>query len=453
MKTTPTLYLAEYQAFSQTNIEERLGDRKDKAPKIWEALENFTRQEGNHQFLRFSGNSLKTQNYVGLIQVQGFCIEILPKICGRDLRDHAPECQQQISKLNRAEFQDRVKEFIKPQTNLEPLQKPDCSLCYAKQVLYNCLATLKDTPFKQSQFSKLSSAHLPLLDVFIQMFLDACAQLIKRGLKRDYLSISQNRPYLKGKLEFVHHLKYNIIHKERFYTISDEYSLDNPPNRLIKSTLEMFKTLSLSPKSQEKLNSVRFVFDEVSPSKNIDADFAKSKHASRFKEYENLLAWCDLFLRKKSLTPYKGVNRAYALLFSMERLFESFVGHWLQRSLEGCSVGLQKQNRKYLMLDQQNRKCFEMRPDIVLRKDGRIHILDTKWKTPENPRDISPADRYQMWAYASKYAFIESESKSRQRCVGVWLVYPYQNRMEFAIYTFKANEGIELQIKYFPLGN
>ncbi|WP_285658367.1 McrC family protein, partial [Helicobacter bizzozeronii] len=306
-------------------------------------------------------------------------------------------------------------------------------------------------PFKQSQFSQLHSAHLPLLDVFIHMFLEECAQLIKRGLKRDYLSVSENRPFLKGKLEFANHLKYNLIHKERFYTTSDEYSLDNPPNRLIKSTLEMLKTLSLSPKSQEKLNSVRFVFDEVQPSKNIDADFAKSTHASRFKEYENLLAWCDLFLRKKSLTPYSGASRAHALLFPMEQLFESFVGYWLRKSLEGYGVGLQKQNRKYLMLDQQNRKCFEMLPDIVLKKDRRIHILDTKWKTPENPRDISPADRYQMWAYASKYASIE------QAQVDVWLVYPWQNHMAFAFYTFKASllhkPTIALKIVYFPLGN
>ncbi|WP_233704260.1 McrC family protein [Helicobacter bizzozeronii] len=90
-----------------------------------------------------------------------------------------------------------------------------------------------------------------------------------------------------------------MIHKERFYTTSDEYSLDNPPNRPIKSTLETFKVLALSSKTQEKLNSVRFVFDEISPSVNIDVDFARSAHASRFKEYENLLAWCDLFFAAK----------------------------------------------------------------------------------------------------------------------------------------------------------
>ncbi|WP_121022375.1 McrC family protein [Helicobacter vulpis] len=442
MKTTPTLHLAEYQAFSQADIARRLGDRKDKAPKIWKALESFARQEGNHQFLRFSGNSLKTQNHVGLIQVKGFCIEILPKICGRDLNDHVG-CKKQMAQFDRLKFQEQVREFIKPETNLAP-QEPPCPLCHAKQVLYNCLTTLKNAPFKQSQFSHLSNAHLPLLDVFVQMFLEECAQLIKQGLKRDYLAISKNRPFLKGKLEFASHLRVNMIHKERFYTTSDEYSLDNPPNRLIKAALEFFKTLSLSPKSQEKLNAVRFVFDEVRASKGKDMNTDFGKHATRFKEYENLLAWCDLFLRKKSLTPYSGSDLAYALLFPMEKLFESFVGYWLQKSLGEYRVYLQE-CKKFLMQDEWCRGVSLLRPDIVLKNKEEVLILDTKWKI----EDASTADLYQMWAYASKYAFLES--KGRQRRMGVWLVYPWQDRIKSATYTFNANQDIALQIKYFPL--
>ncbi|BCZ19385.1 hypothetical protein NHP190012_10270 [Helicobacter sp. NHP19-012] len=101
MKTTPTLYLAEYQEFSQANIEECLGEKRKKAPKIWEALLDFAHQESNHIFLRFKNkHALRTQNYVGLIQVQGFSVEILPKIYGRDLKEHAPNCPKKIPKFN-----------------------------------------------------------------------------------------------------------------------------------------------------------------------------------------------------------------------------------------------------------------------------------------------------------------------------------------------------------------
>ncbi|CCM11572.1 hypothetical protein HHE02_15850 [Helicobacter heilmannii] len=33
MKPTPTLYLAEYQEFSETDIAQCLGEKKDKTPK------------------------------------------------------------------------------------------------------------------------------------------------------------------------------------------------------------------------------------------------------------------------------------------------------------------------------------------------------------------------------------------------------------------------------------
>ncbi|BCZ19192.1 hypothetical protein NHP190012_08340 [Helicobacter sp. NHP19-012] len=323
MLIPPTLHLTEHANFGKQKVISRLPlQEKDKAQGIWEALKEFAK--ANKELLKFEdSDTLKTQNYVGLIQVEGFYVEILPKVCEydeHDLERHTSCDKKKISMLDHSKFQEYAREFIKPQTNPKPLKEPSCPICYAKQILYNCLSTLKDMSFKQTHFSQLDSAHLPILDVFVCMFLDECMELIKRGLKRDYLSVSENRHYLKGKLEFSSHLKTNLVHEERFYTTSDEYSLDVAPNRLIKSTLETLKTLALSPQTQEKLNAVRFVFDEISTSKNIDADFAKSTHASRFKEYKNLLMWCNLFLRKKSLMPYSGSNRAYALLFPMERL-------------------------------------------------------------------------------------------------------------------------------------
>lgn len=106
----PTLHIAEYQRFTQSDIESCLkqfykkqdsknaesnGDRessqaesqaqdskaKEKAQKIFDDLQDFAKQKGNGKFLHFDGrNALKTKNYVGLIQTKsGFCVEILPK--------------------------------------------------------------------------------------------------------------------------------------------------------------------------------------------------------------------------------------------------------------------------------------------------------------------------------------------------------------------------------------
>ncbi|BCD46699.1 mcrBC 5-methylcytosine restriction system component [Helicobacter suis] len=448
MKTIPTLYIGEYQSFGKQDLKKCLATGQEhRADKIWEALKHFASQERNQAFLRFkNSDTLAAQNYVGVIQLKNFCIEILPKIHKANLSGHSKDCPQKLYPLDRLEFIKKVRQFI----NQEGFEfvRPTCSLCYARQILLNCLSTLKDTPFKKSSLAHLTNASLPLLEIFVRMFLEECEQLIKRGLKRDYLAISENRLFFKGKLEFASHLKTNLIHKERFYTTSDTYSLDVPPNRLIKSTLKILKSLALSPKSQEKLNSMWFVLDGVCASQNIESDFAKSKLATRFKEYENLLAWCNLFLRQKSLTPHSGTDYAYAFLFPMEKLFESFVGFWLQKSLGDIyTVSLQEQKYDFI-------KDRYLRPDIILRSkqapQNECCILDTKWKKVQGLKDVSYDDLYQMWAYASTYATLE------QTHISTCLVYPLQDGMQ-STETFRArpftDEPVKLKIAYFPLDN
>ncbi|BCZ19715.1 hypothetical protein NHP190012_13570 [Helicobacter sp. NHP19-012] len=83
------------------------------------------------------------------------------------------------------------------------------------------------------------------------------------------------------------------------------------------------------------------------------------------------------------------------------------MGEWLKRSLKDYHVGLQKKNAKYLARDKNFKDYFELRPDIVLQNQEKVLILDTKWKIIKGQEKISREDRYQMWAYASKYASIE----------------------------------------------
>lgn len=69
------------------------------------------------------------------------------------------------------------------------------------------------------------------------------------------------------------------------------------------------------------------------------------------------------------------------------------------------------------------RKQFSLRPDIVLEKEGRIIVMDTKWKKLINNErknyGISQADMYQMYAYSKKYETSE-----------IWLLYPVNDEMK-----------------------
>lgn len=50
------------------------------------------------------------------------------------------------------------------------------------------------------------------------------------------------------------------------------------------------------------------------------------------KDYEQTLLWCKTFLVENSFSPYKGKDVAFALLFDMNLLFESYVYNYLKKN-------------------------------------------------------------------------------------------------------------------------
>lgn len=371
-KLKNTLQIIEWEGFSSDRIKPVVGGDEAKAKKIFNELKDFVCYEKNQSFLNLDngGKSLKARNYVGLIQTKsGFCLEILPKIYDKDSADEK-ELEQ------------------------------------TKNLLIKMLKTLKNFPTKASNISNLNTSKTTLLEIFIQMFLNELISLIKKGIKRDYHSIEQNRFYLKGKLLFSQNIKYNLAHQERFYTRADEYSPDIPQNRLIKNTLELFSKIPLSAKTQNLLRECRFVFDDVPLSKNIDKDFSSSHINRSLKNYQNILSWCEVFLKKQSFTSYAGNTLSMAFLFDMNHLFEAYITHHLKlHSKESQKWNIKAQDRsKYLL---EGNQC-KLIPDIIATKnnnkdDEETIILDTKWKKISKQSDVSTSDIHQMWAYASKY--------------------------------------------------
>lgn len=409
-----TLRIIEWQKFSLEHIKPAVLGDEPKAKKIFNELKDFACYEKNQSFLNLDngGKSLKARNYVGVIQTKsGFSLEILPKIYDKDPLDEA-------------------------------------KLRETKDLFIKMLETLKNFPAKASNISNLDTSKTPLLEIFIQMFLNELISLIKKGIKSNYHSTEQNRFYLKGKLLFSQNIKYNLAHQERFYTRADEYSPDIPQNRLIKNTLELFSKIPLSAKTQNLLRECRFVFDDVPLSKNIDKDFSSSHINRSLKDYQVILSWCKVFLKKQSFRPYAGNTVAIAFLFDMNRLFEAYITHHLKlHSKESKEWNIKAQDGSKYLLDGNQCKLI---PDIIATKndnkdDEETIILDTKWKKISRQSDVSTSDIHQMWAYASKY-------KSKK----VILLYPKIDecdKEEEEEIKFKPDSSIVLKIMRIDLQN
>ena len=381
------LTITEFERIYQHDI-----DKKD-----FKDIENFIlkNSDENASFLRIAsgvgGKFIQARNYVGVLQTKsGLTIEILPKITDKT---------------------DTYK---------------------SKTVFLKMLKSLKNFPAKSSNLASLKTQNLPLLEIFISMFLCELEALVKKGIKSDYVALEENLKFLKGKLNINEQIKRNSIHKERFYVEYSEFLSDIKINQIIKTTLKFLYKKSNSSKNQQKIRELLFIFDDVSECEDYKNFFAKLVINRQVKHYEQTLLWCKIFLLNNSFTPHKGDDLAFALLFDMNALFESYVGNFIKKKFSGIIL---QHSEKHLVEDP---KSFKLRPDIFLK--GKF-IADTKWKIISSRDDISQADLYQLYAYGKKHP-----------CDGkLHLIYPKIDDIRQKTMKFRYDDEMWLEILYFDL--
>lgn len=314
-----------------------------------------------------------------------------------------------------------------------------------KKLVVEMLKTLRESPYKSLQTSRVSVEKMPLFEIFIRMFIDEVFAIVKRGLKRNYESVRSNESVIKGKIVFSEHFKRNFAHKERSFVEYDEYNYNRPENKLIKATLQYLYLSTASIKNKADLKTLLNAFAEVDTAVDYNGDFTKCVPDRNMADYETALIWCRVFLTGKSFTSFAGTEVAYALLFPMETLFESYIAAKLKKILPTGSFQVLVQDRRYHLFDMP-KKQFLMKPDIVVtrRADGAIYVMDTKWKLLSGSKahyGISQSDMYQMYAYQKKYG---AES--------ITLLYPMTDEAPADdTLVYRSSDGVTVIIRFVDL--
>ena len=349
------------------------------------------------------GKVITARNYVGLITMSdGTVIEILPKIADGEI-----------------------------------------TVSETKQIFLEMLKTLNDVNFKDFNVSSLHTERLSLLEIFIKMFLDEVTILTKQGLKAAYTPIESNEKFYKGKLLASQNLKHNLVNKERFFVRYDDFNINRPENRLIKSTISFLLKATRDVRNRQLASRLLTYFDKVGFSTNYEGDFSRCFADRSVSHYQKALSWCRVFLRGNSFTAFAGSEVALALLFPMEKVFESFIATRFRKHL-GTGINIRTQDNRYSLFDSPSR-AFALRPDIVLEFDERTIVLDTKWKLLTDSarnKGISQSDMYQMYAYSKKY---EAD--------GIVLVYPNSNLINRTNISFASDDNVKVSVSFIDLRN
>jgi 5-methylcytosine-specific restriction enzyme subunit McrC len=331
-------------------------------------IDQYQRKKGIQLFdLKLS--SIRATQWVGSFGIGRFCIDVVPKI-----------------------------------------DRPDIgkSRTGAMQNLLFMLAAADLLPVSPSSIAQMSDSGKPLIVALMDHYLRELTQEWSRGRILQYVRIAENRPYLRGKLLFQDQVRENTVHKERFYTASDEFIPDNPVSRLLKAGIRICEKQRMSEKVSrraKKLAELFFEVEDVTP-QSIQLDRIRvNRPIARFEPLVNL---AKLLLSETSAESLPCGDPAYALMFDMNVVFERFIGLEFKRSLAGSDFLVRLQVFGESLLTRDGKRVFHLKPDIgVLKGSEVLCLLDTKWKSLDKtkPNDnVSAADIYQMYAYGKQYA-------------------------------------------------
>ncbi|HET7370404.1 MAG TPA: McrC family protein [Gammaproteobacteria bacterium] len=359
---------------------------------------------------RHGERAVQVTHFVGVLQApDGFRIEILPKTG----RDTTPE--------------------------------------RARGLLVRMLKCLIAFRHIRARDADLDIVAMPLLEVFIQEFLQATNMVVKRGLRRDYVARQENLYVLRGKVLVDRQIARNLVHRERFFTEHDEFLPDRAENRLIYTALRTVLKMSRSHDNQRLARRLGAAFAGVPVAMNTEHDIRRIRLDRSMAHYKPALEWAKLILRQLSPNPGPGRHPAPSLLFPMDALFEAYVAKHMARQLQtGWRIKAQASDR-YLVMHMKQR-WFRLKPDLLVKnRYGNRMVLDTKWKLLDAKKDngrekygLGQADFYQLYAYGRYYLGGRGD---------VVLIYPKTDSFSAPLPAFHVpdSEGMKLWVAPFCL--
>ncbi|HEX8226339.1 MAG TPA: hypothetical protein VF572_00560 [Candidatus Saccharimonadales bacterium] len=261
--------------------------------------------------------------------------------------------------------------------------------------------------------------------------------------------------FLRGKLLFGQHILINSVTQDKFYLRTDEFLADNPLNRVFAYVTRILLSTTTSPANKKLLSELRLILDGVDdrPVRLIDADrIVLSRLNARFSP---ALQLAKLFLAGGSLQMQSQDFQTSTFLIDMNKLFEDFIAHIVQR-VAAPDVLVHTQGPIRHLVEAQydldgtkiRDKTYRTIPDIALSPYGRSkhpqHIIDTKYKIldedTESDLGVSQKDLYQMYAYAGVY-----------NCPRITLLYPLRSGQTIREQMFALGKKCEVSIRTVDL--
>lgn len=263
---------------------------------------------------------------------------------------------------------------------------------------------------------ELLAGKLDWFEILTRVFATELQKQWNRGAYRTYQSIEELSPVLKGKWRLSEQFR-RPARKHLFYIEHDEFTADNPLNRVFRFTIERLWNRTTDPRNRRVLSELRQDTGEVTLLPSVTLAMVDFIPITRLNQsFEMLRNLARVFLANESLQLETGGVETFAFCFDMNRVFENFVTEFiiqnryevLPDSLQDCELIPQAVKHAHcLARNQHGNSVFKLKPDLVFhRRQEYPIVLDVKYKTldsEERDLNVSSNDFYQMFAYVHRY--------------------------------------------------
>lgn len=253
---------------------------------------------------------------------------------------------------------------------------------------------------------KFGTAKEGIFDFLIYIFPSFLKKAMRNGIYKEYQTREHNDANVRGRIDVSRHIRHNIPFTGNVAYITREYATDNHLTQLIRHTIEY---IGLHPLGGNILNNDEDTRGAVSKIRQVTKTYSRgARHQivnqnlrpvrhPYFNEYRNLQHLCLQILRHEEVKYGYDDTQIYGILFDGAWLWEEYLNTVLSDA--GFLHPLNKTGDGGKRIFADNIGHETVMPDF--HKAGIV--LDAKYKSYSNWKEITRDDRFQLLAYMHLY--------------------------------------------------
>ena len=240
--------------------------------------------------------------------------------------------------------------------------------------------------------------------------------LIRGGLMKGYININEKLTVLRGKVDINSSIKENALAVKKLNVIYDEFSEDNLLNQILKTTLiHLHRSLQIRSEHRKKFLSYLPYFSNVSDIELSLSIWKNVQYNHQNIRYQFLIDICRFIYEELLLTEAAGSQKWQHFQDDQQlaALYEKFIFAFYKRE---TPFRVSRPQIKWTTDDENTVALPIMQTDLVLKRDNKVLIVDTKFYSEsmisrfENSLIKQRSNHlYQIFAYINNWKYQKDE--------------------------------------------